>query len=234
MLKQNTLIQLQAISKSFGYKHDKTKVLSDVSLSIYKGEFLAITGPSGSGKTTLTHIIGGLITPDEGTVSMGGRELKKRSDKAVSRYRNEKVGFVFQNFSLIPHYTALENVTLPLVVSGISVRKRQQRAIVLLKTMGLERRMYARASVLSGGERQRVSIARALIMQPDIIIADEPTGSLDSRRGSEVMAILRDLNTEQAVTVLMVTHDPALAKQADRTLHILDGKIEKEVTNANV
>jgi len=123
MLKQNTLIQLQAISKSFGYKHDKTKVLSDVSLSIYKGEFLAITGPSGSGKTTLTHIIGGLITPDEGTVSMGGRELKKRSDKAVSRYRNEKVGFVFQNFSLIPHYTALENVTLPLVVSN-SMRPR--------------------------------------------------------------------------------------------------------------
>lgn len=230
MALQDALIKLKNITKWYGRGQDRTIVLKDVSLSVVKGEFLAIIGPSGSGKTTLAHTIGGLITPSEGEIIIKGQNLAKRNDKMLARYRNQKVGFVFQNFSLIPYYSALENVELPLLISGMTARKRRRQAEDLLKTVGLGDRLRTKAGKLSGGERQRVSIARALIAKPDIIIADEPTGSLDSVRGREIIAILKKLNKNQGVTVLMVTHDQELAKEADRTIHILDGQVTRVVS----
>lgn len=234
MTQPNTaLITVTDVSKKYRRGHEVITALGNVSLSIQKGELLAIVGPSGSGKTTLTHIIGGLITPDTGSVAIEGKPLKKRSDKALSHYRNAKVGFVFQSFSLIPYYTAAENVMIPLIIAGMPGRKRRALAERYLKMVGLERRANQRANELSGGERQRVSIARALVNNPQIIIADEPTGSLDSTRGNEIMAILETLSHTKGITVLMVTHDETLAKRADRVIAIKDGHIAGEKTYAN-
>lgn len=221
------LIRAKNISKKYRRGYESVTALHDLSLDIKKGELLAIVGPSGSGKTTLTHIIGGLVSSDTGTVIVNGRELKKRNDKTLSMYRNMQVGFIFQNFSLIPYYTAMENVTIPLVIANMSARKRRELAERYLKLVGLEKRMHQRANELSGGERQRVSIARALVNQPQIIIADEPTGSLDSVRGDEIMSLLETLSHEEGITILMVTHDESLAVRADRRIHIRDGRIVK-------
>jgi putative ABC transport system ATP-binding protein len=222
------LINLDTVSKTYKRGHEAINALHDVTLSIHKGELLAIVGPSGAGKTTLTHIIGGLITPSSGTVTVNGQKLSKRSDRALSKYRNAMVGFVFQNFSLLPYYTALENVMIPLVVAGIPRSKRIARAKRYLALVGLEKQMYQRAHELSGGERQRVSIARALVHKPQIVIADEPTGSLDSARGHEIMAMLEYLSHKQGISVLVVTHDPELAKRADRVIYIRDGMMQEE------
>ncbi|HET6747261.1 MAG TPA: ABC transporter ATP-binding protein [Candidatus Saccharimonadales bacterium] len=227
-IEKNVILSVDAVSKKYRQGRTSITALHEVSLSLYKGELLAIVGPSGSGKTTLTHIIGGLVTPSTGEISVGNTPLKKRSDKQMSRYRNERIGFVFQNYSLIPYYSAIENVTMPLVVAGVASHERRERAQKLLRAVGLEKRMDQRADTLSGGERQRVSIARALSHNPDIIIADEPTGSLDSARGNEIMTILEKLCRVQGIAVLMVTHDVALARRADRTIYIRDGHIEKE------
>lgn len=226
------LIDAKNVSKQYGRGVGGTMVLEGLSLTVYRGDFIAIVGPSGSGKTTLAHVLGGLITPSKGTVHLASQPAKL-SDSRLSQYRNEKVGFVFQNFSLIPYFTACENVALPLVVAGISPKERQQRAETLLKEVGLEERASTRADSLSGGERQRVAIARALIMEPEIIIADEPTGSLDSARGNEIIAILKQLHKSKGMTILMVTHDVSIARQADRIVHILDGKVTKEVLSAH-
>lgn len=207
--------------------------LDDISLSIEQGELIAITGASGSGKTTLTHIIGGLITPDKGEILVDNTPLKKRSDRALSNYRNTRVGFVFQNFSLIPHYSCVENVGLPMIVSGAKPHARRERALELLRAVGLEKRANQHADKLSGGERQRVSIARALAASPEIIIADEPTGSLDSTRGGEIMAILEKLNRTQQITVIIVTHDNSLADRAGRTIELRDGKLVTRRHHAN-
>ena len=231
--KPRPLIQVKNIAKKYRRGHEVIDALHDTSLSIYKGELLAIVGPSGSGKTTLTHIIGGLTTPSSGSVIIQGIKPGKQSDRMRSKYRNEKVGFVFQNFSLIPYYSAVENVAMPLVVAGVKPKERRARAQTLLRALGLQHRMHQRADTLSGGERQRVCIARALAAKPEIIIADEPTGSLDSVRGSEIMTILEMLSRNQGVTVVMVTHDQTLAARADRAIHIKDGQIEKEAAHAN-
>lgn len=232
-LENTALIQVDDVSKTYRRGHETIPAVKNVSLTIHKGELLAIVGPSGSGKTTLTHIIGGLITPDEGSVSIAGRALKKRSDKELSDYRNQKVGFVFQNFNLIPHYTAAENVAIPLIVAKIGATERRRLTKQYLRLVGLEKRINQRANELSGGERQRVSIARALVNKPQILITDEPTGSLDSVRGDEVMRILETLSHKQGITVLMVTHDEVLARRADRIIHIRDGRISKEQSRAN-
>jgi putative ABC transport system ATP-binding protein len=232
-LKENVLLQVDAVSKKYHRGHEVITALHEVSLTIRKGELLAIVGPSGSGKTTLTHIIGGLATPDSGTVTVAGHTLEKRSDKALSLYRNVEIGFIFQNFSLLSYYTALENVTIPLVVAKMAPSERRKLASQYLKLVGLGKRMHQRANELSGGERQRVSIARALVNKPSIIIADEPTGSLDSVRGNEIMVILEALSHRKGITVLMVTHDEALAARADRIIHIRDGQIVKEVHRAS-
>ncbi len=223
-----SLIEVDGVFKFYRYGRARTTVLQDVHLSFGKGELVAIVGPSGAGKTTLVHIIGGLITPDQGEVRVAGRKLSRRSDKSLSKYRNETVGFVFQNFNLLPQYTALENVMVPLVVAGVPRRKRAKKAEQILRIVGLADQGKHKATELSGGERQRVSIARALVNQPEIIIADEPTGSLDTARGQEIMHILLRLAHEHGITVLMVTHDERLAEQADRTIHIRDGHITEE------
>ena len=228
MTQGRPLLRVQNVSKKYGRGREATLALNGVSLDIYAGELLAITGPSGSGKTTLSHIIGGLTTPDTGSIELEGSALRRRSDKALASYRNKKIGFVFQNFGLIPHYSACENIAMPLVIEGIPHTERLARAEHLLKAVGLEKKKDARAETLSGGEKQRVSIARALINKPQVIIADEPTGSLDSRRGVEIMAILERTVREQGVTVLMVTHDLHLAARADREVRLLDGQIVKD------
>lgn len=221
------LIRARNISKKYRRGHESVTALHDISLDIKRGELVAIIGPSGSGKTTLTHIIGGLIGSDTGSVEVNGSLLNRRSDKALSTFRNSQVGFIFQNFSLIPYYSAIENVAIPLMVANVSPKARHERASRYLKMVGLEKRINQRANELSGGERQRVAIARALVNQPDIIIADEPTGSLDSVRGDEIMTILEQLSHQEGITILMVTHDESLAVRADRKIHIRDGRIVK-------
>lgn len=227
------LIELKDISKQYRRGHETVVALQNVSLAVQTGELVAITGPSGSGKTTLTHIIGGLITPDKGEILIEDQPLKKRSDRAMSHYRNTRIGFVFQNFSLIPYYSCLENVALPMVVAGVTPHKRRERAKELLRAVGLEKRFSQRADRLSGGERQRVSIARALAAEPEIIIADEPTGSLDSARGSEIMSVLETLNRDQGITIIIVTHDDSLAARAGRVIRLADGKLVDRRQHAN-
>lgn len=222
----DVLIRLEGVSKTYRRGSEEIAALRDASLDVRRGELLAVVGPSGAGKTTLTQIIGGLVTPDAGTVTVDGKRLSRRSDRALSRYRGSTVGFIFQNFSLLPYYTALENVCVPLVIAGVPGRRRRQLARRYLEMVGLEKRMGQRADKLSGGERQRVSIARALVHKPKIIIADEPTGSLDTARGLEIMQILTQLSHEQHITVVVVTHDPTLAARADRVVRIRDGRLE--------
>lgn len=218
-------ILLSHVSKSFRLGRSRIHAVQDVSLRIAKGELLAITGPSGSGKTTLAHIIGGLSRPDSGEVQIAGTPLR-RSDRALSAYRNQHIGFVFQTFGLLSHYTALENVAIPLVVAGIRRRERRERGLHYLRMVGLEDKARQRIEALSGGQRQRVSIARALVHNPQIIIADEPTGSLDSANGQEIMRILEHLSREQGITVVFVTHDAALAARADRVIRMQDGRLQ--------
>lgn len=226
-------IDVRGVSKFYHRGNEMVTALKDISFTIPAGELAAIIGPSGSGKTTLMHIIGGLLTPDKGEIRIDDVPFKKRSDKAMSNYRNTQVGFVFQNFSLIPHYSALENVTLPMLVANIHTNERRSRSEALLKSVGLGKRLHQRADKLSGGERQRVSIARALAMKPKIIIADEPTGSLDSARGNEIMAVLETLNYDHGITVILVTHDPLLAQRAPQQFHIQDGKLVPGVSRAS-
>ncbi len=220
----SVLIELKNITKRFSSGSATTTVLDDVTLTIRHGEFVALVGPSGSGKTTLTHIIGGLLQPTSGKVLIDGIGLNQKSDKQLSYYRNKQVGFVFQNFSLLPDYTALENVSVPLLLAGMDQQGREQKAKYYLTTMGLEQKLHHFPAQLSGGQRQRVSIARALAVQPNILIADEPTGSLDTQRGEEIITILEQLNRQKGVTLLLVTHNAELAERADRIIHIQDGK----------
>lgn len=219
------MIDVRGVAKHYSRGNETVTALHDISLTIRQGELVAITGASGSGKTTLAHIIGGLMTPDHGSVVVHGTDIEKFGDRALSSYRNQQVGFVFQNFSLIPYYSAIENVMIPMTVHGTPRRKRLQHAEMLLKRVGMEDKVTRRADKLSGGERQRVSIARALAMSPRIVIADEPTGSLDSARGLEIMTILELLATKYDITVLMVTHDQTLAARAHRIIELRDGQL---------
>lgn len=206
--------------------------LRDLNLTIAQGEFVAIVGPSGSGKSTLANLIGGLDTPTNGTVVVEGRNIAKLRDRALSQYRNKHIGFIFQAFNLQGAKTALANVMLPLVFAGMSPRARKKRAEICLTQVGLKDRMRHRPTELSGGQRQRVAIARALANEPNIIIADEPTGNLDTKHGAEIMDLLRSLN-EQGITILMITHDMQIAKTADRIIEIRDGQLVREGSHAN-
>jgi putative ABC transport system ATP-binding protein len=220
-----TLIELKSVSKDYRTGDETLHALQDVNLSIKPGEFIAIIGPSGSGKSTLANIIGGLDKPDAGTVLVEGDDLAKASDKALSKYRNQHIGFVFQAFNLQPSLTALENVELPLLLAGVGKKDRRARAEDCLKAVGLAERMKHKPTELSGGQRQRVSIARALAGKPSIIIADEPTGNLDSAKGQEIMNLLEDLH-KQGITLIIITHDLELAKRAGRVLTIKDGRMK--------
>ena len=219
------MVELQNISRKYNLGGESIHALERVSLTIRDGEFVAIMGPSGSGKTTLLNIIGGLDQPDSGEVVVDGERIARFKDKALSHYRNRKVGFVFQSFNLQPTLTALENVMVPLYFAKVSAGERSKRASSLLAKLGLSDRSKHRPKELSGGQRQRVSIARALINEPSVILADEPTGNLDSKTGKEIVSLLKSLSRDRHVTVLMVTHDENMARIADRTIKILDGQI---------
>lgn len=220
----NEIIELKGVTKI--YKMDKVLVpaLRGINLKIRKGEFVSIMGPSGSGKTTLMNLIGCLDRPTEGEIYILNKNVAKLGDDELAKLRREKIGFVFQQFNLIPRLTALENVELPMWFAGLSKKKRRERAIELLKLVGLEKRINHKPAELSGGERQRVSIARALANNPEIILADEPTGNLDTKTGKEIMEILKDLN-KQGKTIVLVTHDETFAKEAERIIKIRDGRL---------
>lgn len=220
-----SIIQLRSVSRTYVMGKETIPALDNVSLDIKEGEFLAIMGPSGSGKSTFANVIGGLDKPTSGDVLVDGECINKLNDRHLSSYRNRKVGFIFQSFNLLPTYTALENVMIPLILTGESSSIRKQKAYDCLKEVGLENRVDHKPYQLSGGERQRVSIARALVNQPQIIIADEPTGNLDTKKSEEIVSLLKELNRKKKITVIVITHDPSVARQADRTLRMQDGKI---------
>lgn len=218
------LIELKNVSKVYKLGDETLNALDGVSLQVDPGEFVAIMGPSGSGKSTLANIIGGLDRPTSGSVVVDGNDLSHSRDRKLSNYRNHYVGYVFQSFNLQNTNTALENVMLPLIFAKLRPRDRKARALECLKAVGLEDRLKHKPSQLSGGQRQRVAIARALAVKPQIIIADEPTGNLDSARGGEIMKLLADLN-HQGITLVVITHDASIAKMARRVISIHDGKL---------
>ncbi|MEM7826376.1 MAG: ABC transporter ATP-binding protein [Candidatus Aenigmatarchaeota archaeon] len=221
------IIELKNVSKI--YKMDEVEVtaLRDVNLKIREKEFVAVVGPSGSGKSTLLHLMGLLDKPTSGKIFLEGIDTSKLKDKQLARLRGRKIGFVFQFFNLYPTLTALENVQLPMIIAEKDKRESEKRAFELLKKVGLEKRANHLPSQLSGGERQRVAIARALANNPSLILADEPTGNLDSKSGEEVMKILDKLQ-EEGKTIVMVTHEMNIAKYAERTIYLKDGRIIKE------
>nr|WP_177287702.1 ABC transporter ATP-binding protein [Actinomadura madurae] len=203
--------------------------LHGVSLRIDEGEFVAILGPSGSGKSTLMHLLGCLDRPTTGTLRISGRDVSRLSDGELAELRNARVGFVFQSFHLLARTSALDNVALPLVYRGVPRSERRHRATAALATVGLDHRLGHRPGQLSGGEQQRVAIARALVGDPGVVLADEPTGNLDTRTGHDVMDLLDRLNSERGVAVVLVTHEPDIAERARRQVHIRDGRIERDV-----
>jgi len=221
------MIELKSVTKKYKMGDETIYALNDVNLSIKKGEFVAIVGPSGSGKTTLADIIGGLDQPDSGEIIIENQSLARYKDKELSLYRNKKIGFVFQTFNLQSDYTALENVMLPLILAKKIPKERKVIAEECLRAVGLEDRINHKPNQLSGGQRQRVSIARALANEPEIIIADEPTGNLDSSKGKEIINLLKDLNENKGITLIIITHDLNIAKEADRIISLHDGKILK-------
>ena len=223
-----TLIDLRHIYKTYdeGGKMP-VPVLEDVSLRVEDGEYLAIMGPSGSGKSTLMNIIGCLDLPTEGEFFLGGENVLTMNENAVADLRNRMIGFVFQNFNLLPRETALENVALPLLYAGVSRRDRAERARAALESVGLGDRVDFLPTQLSGGQKQRVAIARAMINRPHVLLADEPTGALDTASGKQVMELFEKLNRD-GMTVVMITHAPEIAQRARRMIRILDGKIAEE------
>lgn len=216
------ILQLEHIYKDYNQEKFVVPVLKDVSFSVEEGEYVAIMGPSGSGKSTLMNIIGCLDTPTSGTYFLKGVDISGRSDSEMSKIRNKSIGFVFQNFNLLPKQSAVENVALPLLYSGVPRKERRERAKAALEKVGLEDRMEFKPTQLSGGQKQRVAIARAIVTKPDILLADEPTGALDTASGLQVMELFKQLNQE-GMTVIMITHDPDIAAHAHRVMTIRDG-----------
>lgn len=219
------LIQLQKVGKT--YKVSETvlfQALKDITLKVKKGEFVAIVGPSGSGKSTLMNIIGLLDKPTTGSYLFDGKDVSRFGENKLSELRNKKLGFVFQNFNLLERTTALENVALPLIYAGLPKEKREKMARNALEEVGLKGKINSRPNQLSGGEQQRVAIARALVANPDIILADEPTGNLDSKTGQEIILLLKNLN-KKAKTILLITHSLEIARIGDRIIRLKDGEI---------
>ncbi len=222
------VIEIQDITKVYQMGEVEVHALRGVSLSVEPGEIIAIMGPSGSGKSTLMNIIGCLDQPTAGIYWLDGEEVGQLDDDQLAAIRNRRIGFVFQTFNLLARTTALDNVALPLIYAGLGRSERQRRAREALGAVGLGDRLHHTPTELSGGEQQRVAIARSLVNQPAIILADEPTGNLDSRSGREVMAILQQLNRERGIIVVVVTHDPTISHHTSRILHLHDGRITEE------
>jgi len=222
------MIEIQDITKVYKMGELEVRALNGVSLCVNEGEWVAITGPSGSGKSTLMNIIGCLDQPTSGSYKLDGIEVARMKDDQLAGVRNRKIGFVFQGFNLLPRTTALANVELPLVYAG--AKDRHERAVAALERVGLGERLNHRPNELSGGQQQRVAIARALINNPAIILADEPTGNLDSKSGAEIMDIFRSLH-DHGMTIVMVTHDPDIAAQCERIVHIKDGLVAGDEPN---
>ncbi|MFY0570463.1 ABC transporter ATP-binding protein [Archangium lansingense] len=218
---------IEAVEVAKVYQRGRTEVraLAGVSLTVPKGEFLSVMGPSGSGKSTLLNLLGALDVAGSGSLRIDGRELSRMKDEELSAFRRERLGFVFQFFNLMPTMTALENVMLPGLLSGRGQAELRRRAEVLLETVGLGSRTHHRPDELSGGEMQRVAVARALLMEPAVLLADEPTGNLDSRTGAEVLRMLREATRERGLTVVMVTHDQKAAEVGDRIVRLADGRV---------
>lgn len=218
------LIELQNVSKHFRAGDTKTTALDDINVSIGQGEFVAIMGPSGSGKSTLMHILGLLDVPTAGKYTLETQDTSKLNDRELAEFRRDKIGFIFQSFNLLPRLSVAENVMLPMAYAGISNKKRKQRAAELLKSVGLADRADHRPNQISGGQTQRAAIARSLANEPSLILADEPTGNLDTKSSEAVIDQLKQLN-KQGNTVIIVTHNPEIAAQAGRTIEIRDGRI---------
>jgi putative ABC transport system ATP-binding protein len=225
-MNDNIVVETRNLTKVFG-DGGEVRALDGVSLIVRPGELLSVMGPSGSGKSTLLHLIGALDRPTEGQILIRGQDLA--TVKNLDRFRNEEVGFVFQLHNLIPTLNAVENVEIPLYEQPLSEKKRRQKAAELLELVGMGDRVDHLPSQLSGGERQRVAIARALVNDPAIVLADEPTGNLDSQSGQDVMALLRELNERQGTTIIVVTHDPAVARTTKRIITLHDGRVARDV-----
>lgn len=218
------VVQMEGIGHVYTDDNHQVTALRDIRLSIAGGEYIALAGPSGSGKTTLLHIMGCLLNPTSGTYLLAGQKVVGLGERQLARLRNQTIGFVFQNFNLLPRASALQNVALPLLYSGIGSRKRKQRAQLLLDRVGLADRMRHAPNQLSGGEKQRVAIARALINRPSLLLADEPTGNLDRTTGRIIINLFESL-VDEGITVVMVTHDPAIVKRAPRRIRMEDSQL---------
>lgn len=218
------ILKLTDICKDYQQGKEPVRVLKNICMTVEKGDYLAIMGPSGSGKTTLMNIIGCLDVPTSGSYELDGKNLKDLSDDDLADIRNRHIGFVFQHFHLLPKMTALDNVALPLLYADVPLKERRERAAEALKAVGLEARMDFYPNQLSGGQCQRVAIARAMVGKPDLLLADEPTGALDTKSGDQIMEIFRQLSAD-GMTIVMITHEPSIADCADKTYRILDGEL---------
>lgn len=224
------MISISHITKTYKMEEIETTALNDVSFEIKKGEFVAIMGPSGSGKSTLMHILGALDLPTSGTYTLDGQTVSKLSEDELADMRNQKIGFIFQAFNLLPRTTALKNVMLPMMYAGVPKEERETRAKHFLEMVGLKDRMYHTSNQISGGQQQRVAIARGLAMNPAILLADEPTGNIATAQADEIMKIFEDLN-DKGHTIIMITHEPDIAHHAKRIIVLRDGKIISDVKN---
>jgi len=225
---EDLAIETIDLRKTFQFGDVAVPALRGVNLKVRRGEYVSIVGPSGSGKSTILNMLGALDRPTEGRILIDRIDITKLSDWTLAAFRNRKIGFVFQSFNLIPRSTALRNVELPAMVSGVPAKIRRERAKYLLEMVGLGDKLNRKPNFMSGGEQQRVAIARALVNKPAFILADEPTGNLDSKTSSEIAELLCSINREQKATIVMVTHNPELANETDRILHLRDGVVEKE------
>jgi len=232
-MENNNLIHLDNVERIYKVGETQVKALKGISCNIQKGDLLAIMGPSGSGKSTLMNIIGCLDKPTSGEYFLEGQEVSKMNKNQLARIRNKRIGFVFQNFNLLSRTTALENTELPLLYSDVPSKKSKEMALKALSQVGLEGRELHKTNQLSGGEMQRVAIARALVNNPSLLLADEPTGNLDTKTGNDIMAVLKKLNKDNNITIVLVTHDPEVAEITRKTIFLRDGLIEKVKVNGD-